>query len=151
MVIALAKNCLPYTYYYKMIAQQTKLRFQSHPNNVERVESFVEKVVEAYSIDPNKHGDILVSLTEAVTNAIRHGNCCDESKLVEVKLRKESNRLAFWISDEGRGFDYRSLPDPTAPDNLCKVGGRGVFLMQQLSDGIRFHDNGRTVELHFKI
>ena len=127
------------------------LKLPSNPRNVALVEAFVENVVERYKIDPGKYGNILISLTEAVNNAIIHGNRKDESKTVQIQLRKQADRIAIRVSDEGRGFDFRNLPDPTAPENLLKIGGRGVFLMQQLADDLKFHNNGSTVEIHFKL
>ena len=127
------------------------LKLASDPKNVARVESFVEHLVDKYGISPDVYGNILISLTEAVTNAIIHGNDKDESKTVQVRLKKQKNKLAFLISDEGGGFDFDNLPDPTAPENLLKIGGRGVFLMKQLSDDVVFYDNGSTVEICFQI
>jgi len=127
------------------------LKLASNPGNIAEVEGFVQKLVSRYKISPDKQCNILISLTEAVTNAIIHGNHRDESKQVQVRLNKVKNNLSFRISDQGSGFDYRSVPDPTAPENLTKCGGRGVFLMQQLSDDIRFFDEGRTVEMQFKL
>lgn len=127
------------------------LKLASNPGNIAEVENFVQKLVSRYKISPDKQCNILISLTEAVTNAIIHGNHKDENKEVQVRLNKMKNYLSFRVSDQGTGFDYKSLPDPTAPENLTKCGGRGVFLMQQLSDDIRFFDNGRTVEMQFKL
>ncbi len=127
------------------------LKLASDPKNVARVESFVEHLVDKYRISPDIYGNILISLTEAVTNAITHGNDNDKTKTVHVRLKKQNNILAFLISDEGRGFDFDNLPDPTAPENLLKLGGRGVFLMRQLSDNVVFYDNGSTVEICFRI
>lgn len=127
------------------------LTLTSNPKNVSRVEPFIETVIKKYSISPDLYGNILISVTEAVTNAILHGNQGDESKNVCIKCRKKRNHLAIQISDEGRGFDYDNLPDPTSPENLLKIGGRGVFLMKQLSDNVEFIDNGRIVEIQFAI
>ena len=127
------------------------LRLPSNPRNVCQVESFVQRIVEKYRISPDVYGNILISLTEAVNNAIIHGNRKDESKTVKIQLSKDNGHLAIRVSDEGHGFDYRSIPDPTAPENLTKCGGRGVFLMQQLSDRVNFHDDGRTVEMQFRL
>lgn len=107
--------------------------------------------MEQYRIQPDLHCNILVSLTEAVNNAMIHGNCGDESKNVHIKLKKQRNTLAIQVSDEGRGFDPASIPDPTAPENITECGGRGVFLIQQLSDNVHFRNNGSTVEMLFKI
>ena len=127
------------------------LRLPSNPRSVSLVEEYVKGICQRYRLKAEKHGDILISLTEAVTNAIVHGNNRDESKEVQVQLSRQPNCIAFKVSDQGRGFDYKSLPDPTAPDNRTKCGGRGVYLMRCLCDQIEFHDNGRTVEMRFKI
>ncbi len=127
------------------------LTLTSDPKNVANVEPFVEKVFKRYRLSPDMYGNILITLTEAVTNAIIHGNSRDQSKMVKVELKKLKHSLAFMISDEGPGFDFDSLPDPTSPENILKIGGRGVFLMRQLSDEIHYHDNGSTVEIQFNI
>ena len=131
--------------------QPLMLRLSSDPKNVECVEPFVEKLVEKYQISPDMYGNILISLTEAVNNAIIHGNCEDRDKQVSISLREGKNKLAIQVSDEGCGFDYKQVPDPTKEENLCKCGGRGVFLMQHLSDHLAFRNGGRTVEMQFKI
>src|SRR5690606_16828395 len=110
------------------------LKLASDPKNVARIESFVDHLVHKYGISSDVSCNILISLTEAVTNAIIHGNARDCNKQVLVRLKKDKNKLAFIISDEGCGFDFDNLPDPTSPENLLKIGGRGVFLMRQLSD-----------------
>jgi len=132
-------------------SQQEEITLISDPKNVARVETFVESIAKKYSISPNLYGNILISLTEAVTNAIIHGNGKDSNKMVAVRLEYQSDHLAFSVSDQGSGFDFENLPDPTTPDNLLRIGGRGVFLMRQLADEIRYHDDGRTVEMLFNI
>lgn len=132
-------------------AQQDMLKLPSDPRNIEVVESFVQKIAEKYRLSPDQYGNLRLSLTEAVNNAIIHGNCEDKTKTVSIEFRKKKDAIAIRVSDEGCGFDYRSVPDPTLPENLCKCGGRGVFLMRNCSDRIRFHDNGSTVEMQFKL
>lgn len=132
-------------------ADQVMLKLPSNPRNISVVESFVNRMVEKYRISPDLHCNILVSLTEAVNNAMIHGNCCDESKNVSIQFKRLKDTLAVSVTDEGCGFDPFSLPDPTAPENLTRCGGRGVFLIQKLSDAVRFHNNGSTVEMQFKI
>lgn len=127
------------------------LKLASRTGSVSEVEPFVTQLVNRYNLDPDKQCDILISLTEAVTNAIIHGNGEAEDKTVSVNMSKERNCLAVRVSDEGLGFDYQNLPDPTSPENLCKCGGRGVFLMRQLADKIRFFNNGSTVEMRFNL
>jgi len=128
------------------------LKLRSNPRSVAAVEPFLERVASKYCVSPDTYGNILVSLTEAVTNAIRHGNQFDESKTVCIQLKKcKGNKLAFRVSDEGCGFDFQSLPDPTCPEMLDQPGGRGVYIMRALSDEVEFLDNGSTVEMQFRI
>lgn len=127
------------------------LELPSNPQNIEKVQRFVKEIASEFRLSPDLHGDILTSLTEAVNNAIRHGNHCDESKTVQIALCKNRGSLDIRVSDQGHGFDYRQVPDPTAPENICNDGGRGVFLIHQLCDRVRYANNGSTVEMRFKI
>jgi serine/threonine-protein kinase RsbW len=90
-------------------------------------------------------------LTEAVNNAIVHGNKTDRNKVVTVEIRRDRNLIVCFISDEGRGFDFNHLPDPTAPENIENIGGRGIFLMKHLADMVIFSNQGSQVEIQFKI
>lgn len=127
------------------------LRISSLPRNVAEVEPFVRTLAARYHIDAEKQGDILISLTEAVNNAIIHGNDLDASKMVSITMNCCGECLAVRVSDEGTGFDPADVPDPLAPENLETCGGRGVFLMQELADEITYHDNGSTVEMSFHL
>ena len=74
------------------------------------------------------------------------------SAVASTELQKnESDKDLKVSTSEGEGFDFDNIPDPTAPENLLKIGGRGVFLMRQLSDDVLFRDNGSTVEIQFKL
>lgn len=127
------------------------IKIASVPANICVVEEYLEKIFNEYHLDKNLYPNVLVSLTEAVNNAILHGNKSDESKFVCVKTTRLKKHICFRISDEGPGFDPASIPDPTLPENVSNCGGRGVFLMQKLSDRVIFSDSGRTVEIKFTI
>ncbi len=126
-------------------------QLKSDPKNICEVDRFVAKIAEKYKLSEEVYANLLISLTEAVNNAIIHGNCQDCSKTVSIKLRRLTSGLAVRVSDQGPGFDYRQLPDPTAPENIAKPGGRGVFLMNQLCDKMQYQDNGSTVEMRFNL
>ena len=66
-------------------------------------------------------------------------------------VENNGKRLVFIVKDQGPGFDFNTLPDPTAPENLEKMSGRGIFIIKQLSDMVIFSDDGRTMEIHFKL
>ncbi len=91
----------------------------------------------------------MVAVTESVNNAIKHGNGENKEKNVWLSLSYEGKMIKFVIADEGLGFDFKNLPDPTAPENIDKPNGRGIFLMKHLSDEVNFKDEGKVVELCF--
>lgn len=119
--------------------------------SIPQVETIVQSISNRFELSPDQHGNILISLTEAVTNAFVHGNKNDKTKCVKMRVYKVKDSLAFQVSDEGPGFDHTSLPDPTLPENLLKLNGRGVFIMHQLCDKIEYKNDGRTVEMSFHI
>ena len=129
----------------------TNLTLPSDPQQVAKVEPFVHDVATRYNVSPDKQGDILVSLTEAVTNAILHGNRSDQRKHVSISFERQQDSLSVSVSDEGPGFDPCQVPDPTCPELLECCGGRGLHLMRHLSDECRFSRGGSTVEMRFKI
>ena len=126
-----------------------ELSFESKPENIAIVERLIDEMCEQYSVIEEHYGDILIAMTEGVNNAIVHGNKLDINKSVSVEYEKRGKDLFFRISDEGAGFDYENLPDPTAPENLERPNRRGVFLMRNLADECFFEDNGRIIELVF--
>ena len=91
----------------------------------------------------------MIAVTESVNNAILHGNSSNTSKNVHLKLSLEETLIRFTIEDEGAGFDYQNLPDPTLPENIGQPGGRGIFLMKNLCDEVSFKKNGRIAALSF--
>jgi len=127
------------------------IELSSAAESLSVVERMIEEVRDNYQVSEDTFGNMLVALTEAVTNAINHGNKSDPSKKVRIQYGCVHNTLTFTISDEGKGFDFYHLPDPTAPENLEKECGRGIFLMKHLADQLIFSDGGRVVELNFKL
>lgn len=126
-----------------------RIEIPSLAENIRMIESFIDNAKEKYQLDDDIYGNIMIAVTEAVNNAIKHGNGGDSSKNVSLALTFEEGLIKFKVEDEGTGFDHLNLPDPTSPENLEKPGGRGIFLMKHLSDEVSFDDNGRVVELTF--
>ena len=126
------------------------LTLASDPSNISQVEPYAEQIATKYHLGPEKKINLLISLTEAVTNAIVHGNKQDRSKVVKIQCAKTARHLAVRVSDQGPGFNYKSLPDPTSPERICECGGRGVYLMNQLCDTLQFKNGGTTVEMRFR-
>ena len=131
--------------------ENKQITLTSVPESITKVEAFIDQLKVDLGIHEEVYGNMLVAITEAVNNAIFHGNKCDQNKQVELKAEKYNNSVAFVIRDEGKGFDYTNLPDPTAPENIEKPSGRGVFLIKHLSDMVIFSNNGNTVEIQFHV
>lgn len=126
-----------------------KIEIPSLTENIRIIESFIDNAKEKFELEDDIYGNIMIAVTESVNNAIKHGNNGEKDKNVSLQIIFDETNIKFVIDDEGPGFDYNNLPDPTAPDNLEKVGGRGIFLMKHLADDIVFHNNGSRVELTF--
>jgi serine/threonine-protein kinase RsbW len=127
------------------------LKIISKIENLRKVEKLVDELSSDYNISADVYGNILIAALEAANNAILHGNKLDEKKFVNITVIMEMQKLSIKIDDEGNGFDYKNVPDPTAPENIENVNGRGIFLMEKLSDRIEFTRNGATVELEFNL
>ena len=127
------------------------VKIPSIKENVSVVESFIDNVGEKIKIQEAIYGNVLVSVTEAGNNAIVHGNKEDKNKKVRLGLKQNKKSVRFVVEDEGIGFDYNNLPDPTNPKNIDKVKGRGIFLIKSLSDKTTFKRGGRVVEMLFKL
>lgn len=128
-----------------------KIQFPSVMENIRLVESFIDNAKEKFHITDDVYGNIMVAVTESVNNAILHGNKSDINRTVSLALFYDNTKLKCVVEDEGQGFDYESLPDPTAPENINKIGGRGVFLIRNLSDAVAFYDAGKKIEMTFDL
>tara|TARA_B100000795_G_scaffold138704_2_gene103658 strand:+ start:9291 stop:9692 length:402 start_codon:yes stop_codon:yes gene_type:complete len=128
-----------------------ELRFSADLNNLDRVEKFVNSILDLVEVDERLYGNIIVAVIEAVTNAVVHGNKGDVQKEVKVQCNTSDTLIEFRVKDEGNGFDFTNIPDPTLPGNVEKIDGRGVFLITSLADQIEFHENGTLLEMQFNL
>lgn len=129
---------------------QFEMNCLSEPREVAHVEKFLNKVNKTTKLDDGTFYRLLVATTEAVNNAILHGNKSDSRKVVCVRVFfRKNHSLIVRVKDEGEGFDPNHLPNPLDDKNLMKTSGRGVFLMRELMDEVHysFGKNGSTVEL----
>lgn len=114
------------------------LEIDSDPNNLITVEEFVNYFAIELKVKEDKIPGLLLSVTEATTNAIKHGNNSDVNKKVRITVNKEDDKLYIRIKDEGNGFNPSEVPDPTHPENLLKDSGRGLYLMKFYMDDIKY-------------
>ncbi len=128
----------------------TRIRIESRLTNLAVVEKAIDTFTKDTLISRENYGKILVSVMEAVNNAIIHGNKSDQTKYVEIELKMTNGSLTVVVQDEGAGFKHIDVPDPTQPENILKTSGRGVFLMKKLADEIEFNKKGNCVIMTFK-
>lgn len=121
------------------------------PNDLRCIEEAVDRVVSRCSTceewGRKLRLNFRVSLVEALSNAMIYGNNEDPSKRVLVEVSLIEGSVTARVTDEGTGFDPRIVPDPTISSNLCKEGGRGLFLMRELMDEVRYNERGNSVTL----
>lgn len=130
---------------------EKELVISSKTENLRVVEKLVDEISSSQDLNTEMYGNLLISFIEAVNNAISHGNKLNPEKNVKIKVIIDQKILKIITTDEGSGFDFNNVPDPTAPENIEKVSGRGIFLMRQLADEVEFLDEGRTSVLTFNL
>lgn len=94
---------------------------------------------------------VLLLTTEAVTNAIEHGNALDPSKSFSLELHAGDEQLSILVEDEGSGFERKGVANPLREENLLDDGGRGLYLMETLADEVAYENEGRRVRLVFHL
>jgi serine/threonine-protein kinase RsbW len=129
-----------------------RLEMPSEHASIRRIDPFLR----SHDLDVAagaRYHDVLVVITEAVTNAVVHGNADVDDASITMEVEFESGELQVTVYDKGSGFDADALPDPRLPENLLREGGRGVFLMKQLADSVEFvsQEGGSFVVIHFTL
>ena len=128
-----------------------KISLASEAKSLLVLEEWINKLCDLYQISVEQYGNVLIAITEAVNNAIIHGNKNVANKKTDIEYNIKNQTITFTVFDEGIGFDFNNLPDPTSPENLEKPKGRGIFLMNHLADVVNFIDKGNIVQLKFTI
>lgn len=125
--------------------------FHSDIKNLSLVEDAIDKLSDDGLISEVVYGNVIVAVTEGALNAINHGNQNDASKETFVSIEIDKDELCVTIEDEGPGFDFENLPDPTDPENIEKVNGRGIFIIKNLCDEVEFEKDGARLKMSFKL
>lgn len=130
---------------------EERVTIGSTTDEISKVEALIDRVCESNNFSEDNYGNVLIAVTEAVNNAIEHGNLKDSGKEITIECILTQKQLLFSVKDQGEGFDFNDLPDPTDPENIEKPNGRGIFLMKNLADNVSFSDKGSKVEIAFNI
>jgi serine/threonine-protein kinase RsbW len=116
-----------------------------------RIEGIVDNLAREYHLPEAVTANVYMALTEAVKNAIMFGNNSNHDLTVDIYIQQDEKTLSVTVDDQGKGFDFSAIPDPTAPENIQKITGRGIFFMKNLADKVEFMKNGSSVKLTFNL
>ncbi len=119
-------------------------------SDLKKVPSAVAKILSILKkrhIDDKPLQDIKLALSEAVINSIRHGNEGNRRLRVGTELFLTEGEVRLRVWDEGKGYDYNKVPDPTLDENIEKGHGRGIFLIRRLMDKVSFNKTGSQIEM----
>lgn len=127
--------------------------FTSDKKILTEIEGLLKIVQNTFGFNKEKFYEILVAITEAVINAIQHGNKNDPSKKVVLNIFAEKGKMTVEIQDEGKGFDASLIQDPRTPENIIKERGRGIFLIRTFADSVHIETgkDGTKVTMTFRI
>ncbi len=127
--------------------REYSLNLPSRQDQIERVEELTDRVSKEMNFSEAERDKIAIAVTEAVNNAILHGNKLDPAKNVFIHISSNERSVTFSIRDQGSGFDPDSLPDPLDPQNLLKESGRGIFILKSLMDEVTFDFSDSGTEI----
>lgn len=125
------------------------LEIKSDTSELKKVEYFLDDIFTRYNLSKKHFNKLYLCVSEAVINAVKHGNKYDLSKTVTLKIGCLTNELSVCIEDEGDGFDSSELQNPTVDENIRKESGRGIFIIKTISENIKFNEKGNCIQ--FKI
>ena len=120
------------------MSKTIELKLPSRIESVDESAVFAEKVARDWGYGDDFLSAIDLAVRESVANAVKHGNKFDEEKQVEVVFTDSNEGLEMTVRDHGEGFDVGEIPDPTNPENLLKVCGRGILFMRSFMDEVEW-------------
>jgi serine/threonine-protein kinase RsbW len=130
-----------------MIDNPEILSIKSDLSEIKKVEKFLFRIFEKNNLPQKIFNKVFLCISEAVVNAIEHGNRGDNQKEVLIKINCKSDCMTVAIRDEGDGFNYGEVEDPTRRDNLMNEGGRGIYIIRSLCSQLAFSSKGKCIEI----
>jgi len=125
------------------------LTISSETKNIELLRAFLKSIFVESGLELIHFNKVFLGFSEAVCNSISHGNQFVSSKFVYVDIFCDRLSIVITVKDEGCGFDYNRVMDPTIADNLKKDSGRGIFILRNIADEVFYFDNGSRVLIKF--
>lgn len=119
----------------------------SEVSQLKVVETFLSDVFGEFNLSKKNFNRVFLCVSEAVINAIEHGNSNDKSKTVSIGFDCNDGLMEVYIKDQGEGFDLDGVQDPTTKENIQKESGRGIHIIKSLSNGILFNNKGNFIQI----
>lgn len=123
----------------------------SNPDLLPDIEEYVISKISDLGLSEERLNNLALSVAEAASNSIVHGNMCDESKKVKINIQIDETSITVKFKDEGAGFVPEKVPDPTAPENILKDNGRGIHIMKTFLDSLEYNFDGDGTEVVLKL
>jgi serine/threonine-protein kinase RsbW len=130
---------------------ERSLVISSQLSNINIVREFLQEFYLEFNLRRDSFNQVFLGISEAVNNAILHGNKLDPGKIVYVRKNLDGNQFLVEVEDEGEGFCESELIDPTLPESLKLEYGRGIYIIRQLADELAFKEDGRKVIIQFTL
>jgi serine/threonine-protein kinase RsbW len=127
--------------------------FPSDPDLLPEIEDWIMEIAQEANLNEEKYNHLALSVAEASSNSIVHGNKADKNIPLNIEVTYDSEKIEITFSDKGKGFNIDNVPDPTAPENILKDSGRGIHIMRSFLDDLRynFSEDGTEVTLVLKL
>ena len=135
-------------FHHDKMAMKLNVTLPADESMVVPIVQRIMEVVAGIECSRGKEFEIETALTEALANAVKHGAGCDPGKKVQCCVAcEEEQGMLIIVRDPGAGFDPLAIPDPTVGENLFSNHGRGIFMINQLMDEVRFEKNGTEIHM----
>lgn len=131
----------------RQIREKIEFVFPSAISLMHSILDYLMKRVEKVGIVNSENSNLFIALDEAFVNAVKHGNKFDAKKIVKVSAEVSTVEARFTVEDEGEGFDVSAIPDPLDPENLFKTSGRGVLIIHNIMDEVKYNERGNRIEM----
>jgi serine/threonine-protein kinase RsbW len=124
------------------------LSLPANSDSIATITAAISEILERLDIPEQKRFEIDLAVQEALANAVVHGCNGDPSKTITCKLNgDQKGRVVISVTDPGPGFRPEVVPDPKRAEGLYGDHGRGVYLIRQLMDEVKFERGGAEIKM----
>jgi len=135
----------------KETPQEISVTITSSLKELSGIERLAGEVARKMNLSEDQQDNFSIAVTEAVGNAIIHGNKKNPKKKVRIVFRLGKDKIKVSVTDQGQGFELNKITDPLDPKNLMKESGRGIFILKTLMDEVSFSFSPKGTTVNFVV